>query len=205
MATRSTRSPAESRSQTSPVRTLARERVPPSRASCGGHGRSWRRPRTSSTRWSSAEEPLVYRCISLCAEGPVERFLAAWEMASKRFRFYFILARTPPDATIIVSVRFTTGNRVVATAVKRSLRDQRANQRRCTSEPPERFHFRDQIGSRFGDHGCIGSPALADKARRCRSTRKACRDLESSRMDSTLRRHTLLVAAILAPLRHFDT
>jgi len=24
-------------------------------------------------------------------------------------------------------------------------------------------------------------------------------------MDSTLRRHTLLVAAILAPLRHFDT
>jgi hypothetical protein len=34
---------------------------------------------------------------------------------------------------------------------------------------------------------------------------KAWRDLESSRMDSTLRRHTLLVAAILAPLRRFDT
>src|SRR6202163_201481 len=181
MATRSTRSPAESRSQTSPVRTPARERVPPNRASCGGHGRSWRRPRTSSTRWSSPEEPPVYRCISLRAKGPVERFPAAREMASKRFRFYFILARTPLDATIIVSVRFTTGNRVVATrtAVKRSLRDQRANQRRCTSEPPERFHFRDRrlgIGSRFRDHGCIGNPALAVKARR--STRKACRDLD---------------------------
>jgi hypothetical protein len=62
-----------------------------------------------------------------------------------------------------------------------------------------------EIGSRFGDLACIGKPALADKARRCRSTRKACRDFESSRMDSTLRRHTLLVAAILAPLRHFDT
>jgi hypothetical protein len=62
-----------------------------------------------------------------------------------------------------------------------------------------------EIGSRFDDLGCIGNPTLADKARRCRSTRKACPDLESSRLDSTLRRHTLLVAAILAPLRHFDT
>src|SRR6202171_3891433 len=154
MATRSTRSPAESRSQTSPVRTPAQNRAPPNRASCGGHGRSWRRPRTSSTRWSSPEEPPVYRCISLRAKGPVERFLAAREMASKRFRFYFILARTPLDATIIVSVRFTRGNPVVATrtAVKRSLRDQRANQRRCTSKTPELSFSRPaarEIGSRF--------------------------------------------------------
>jgi hypothetical protein len=62
-----------------------------------------------------------------------------------------------------------------------------------------------EIGSRFGDLGCIGNPALADKARRSQSTRKACRDRESSRMDSTLHRHTLLVAAVLAPLRCFDT
>src|ERR1700737_2142710 len=156
MATRSTRSPAESRSQTSPVRTPAQERVPPSRASCGGHGRSWRRPRTSSTRWSSAEEPLVYRCISLCAEGPAERFLAAWEMVSKRFRFYFILARTPLDVTINRLCKIYNRQSSCRYCGEEVARDQRANQRRCTSEPPERFHCRDQIGSRFGDLGCIG-------------------------------------------------
>jgi hypothetical protein len=126
-------------------------------------------------------------------------------MASKRFRFYFILARTPLDATINRLCKIYNRQSSCRYCGEEVARDQRANQRRCTSEPSERFHCRDQIGSRFGDLGCIGNPTLADKARRCRSTRKACRDLESSRMDSTLRRHTLLVAAILAPLRHFDT
>jgi hypothetical protein len=32
-----------------------------------------------------------------------------------------------------------------------------------------------------------------------------CRNLELSRMESTLRRQTLLVAALIAPLRRFDT
>jgi hypothetical protein len=137
----------------------------------------------------------------------VERFLAAREMASKRFRFYFILARTPLDATIIVSVRFTTGNRVVATrtAVKRSLRDQRANQRRCTSEPHERFHS--ATGGWESDRAFATTDALG--TRRSLSKRDAQRvkragiSIVADGFDAAS--HTLLVAAILAPLRRFDT
>jgi hypothetical protein len=56
----------------------------------------------------------------------------------------------------------------------------------------------------FATSDALGNQALAAK-RDAVDQRVACRDLESSRMDSTLRRHTLLVAAILAPLRRFDT